>query len=206
MHKGKLFVISGPSGSGKTTIVKKVVSLLSDVQFSVSCTTRSKRYDEIEGSDYIYISEGKFRDMVANGEFLEWAEVYGNLYGTPISDITEANATGKDVIMDIDVKGAAQVKKNYSSSVSIFIVPSSMDELRNRLLKRKNESDINIEKRLKTAREEVARIGNYDYIIINEDIDESADSLISIIKAERLKREVVIDYVYKHFDVFGREE
>ncbi len=206
MRKGKLFVISGPSGSGKTTIVKKVVGQLKDIQFSVSCTTRSKRDDEVEGDDYRFISETRFRNMVKNGKFLEWAEVYDNLYGTPLSDVTDANSRGRDVILDIDVKGAGQVKNNYGNAVFIFVLPSGMGELKKRLLKRKNENDINIDKRLKTAWQEVARIVNYDYIIINKDIDKSTDNLISIIKAERLKREVAIDYVYKHFDLGKREE
>lgn len=201
MSKGKLFVISGPSGSGKTTIVKNVVESLNKIDFSVSCTTRTRRYGEKEGRDYRFISEARFREMIEKGEFLEWAEVYGNLYGTPLSDILNSNMYGRDVILDIDVNGASEIKKNYDNSVFIFILPGSLDELKTRLLSRKNETDINIENRLTTAREEVAQIDNYDYIIINKDIDVSTDYLASIIKAERSRREIMIEYVHENFDL-----
>lgn len=203
MIKGKLFVISGPSGSGKTTIVKNVVKHLDNVDFSVSYTTRTRRENEVDGRDYKFISEPVFMDMVERGEFLEWENVYDNLYGTPLEDIKKSNDNGREVILDIDVKGAAQVRKNYKNAVFIFVLPTNMHELRSRLEKRKNETDIDIEMRLKNARDEVARIRNYDYIIINSNIDESTDKLASIIKAERCKKDTLIEYVYRSIDLFS---
>lgn len=199
MRKGKLFVISGPSGSGKTTIVRKVVEQVSDIDFAVSCTTRSRREGENEGIDYRYITREQFERMIENDEFVEWAEVYGNLYGTPVSDIVNATNEGKDILLDIDVQGASAVGKNYKNCVSVFIVPATMEELKDRLLKRKNESDINLDTRLNTARKEVAHIDNYDYIIINKDIEESVKSLTSIITAERMKKDEMIDLLYEKF-------
>jgi len=203
MNQGKLFVISGPSGSGKTTIVKKIVGIIKNLSFSVSCTTRAGRENEIDGVDYKFISVTEFQRMTAKSKFIEWSQVHGNLYGTPAKDIIEANKAGKDIILDIDVKGASEIKKNYNNSVFIFILPKSLEELRTRLAKRKNESNIDINTRIQTAKDEIAQIINYDYIIINSDIDESTDILASIIKSERHKRRNMIDYVYKNFDVFG---
>lgn len=203
MNQGKLFVISGPSGSGKTTIVKNIVGTLNNLSFSVSYTTRKKRENEKDGVDYRFVTEDEFRYMTANSKFIEWSQVHGNLYGTPAKEVIEANKSGRDIILDIDVKGASEIKKNYNNSVFIFIIPESLEVLKSRLVKRKNESSIDIDTRIHTAKHEIARIVNYDYIIINRDIDESTDILASIIKAERHKRQNMIDYVYKNYDIFG---
>lgn len=195
MNVGKLFVISGPSGSGKTTIVKATLGKVSNLLFSVSCTTRIRRQHEKEGVDYKFIDHDRFMQMIDRGEFLEWSEVHGKLYGTPETDIISMTERGYDVILDIDVKGASEIKKNFQNSVFIFILPESMEQLGERLRKRRSETNPDIDKRIETARNEIEQISNYDYIIINNDIDNSVDTIASIIKAERCRTQYVIDYV-----------
>jgi len=179
-----LFVISGPSGSGKSTLCKKVLSKVENLFFSVSHTTRQKRENEYEGKDYYFISEEQFKKMINNKEFVEWAIVHGNYYGTSRKEIEEKASKG-DVLLDIDVQGASQIKLKFKNAIFIFIMPPSYDELKNRITNRGNEDSASIEKRLRIAKEEIKCYKNYDYIIINDEVDKAVEELSSIIISER---------------------
>ena len=187
MRKSVLVVISGPSGVGKTTIIKALLSRRSDVIFSVSCTTRPKRPGEVHGRDYFFITEEEFRSMVERGEFLEWAQVHGYLYGTPRSFIEKAINEGKSVILDIDVQGAMKVMENFKDAVFIFVAPPSLEDLEKRLRKRKTESEESIRRRLKDARWELQFIDKFQYLIINKELDSAIEELDSIITAEKIR-------------------
>ncbi len=191
MREGILFIVSGPSGSGKTTLTKCVTQAIDNLRFSVSCTTRHPRPKEIDGVDYRFISKEQFEDMVRNGKFLERATVHGNLYGTPIEELERAKSLGIDLILDIDVQGARSIKNQYGSGVYIFITPSSVNVLKDRLVERK-EGMAEITKRLENALEEMEEMHHYDYIIINDSVDDAVENLASVIRAERCKRERVI--------------
>ncbi len=198
MRKGILFVVSGPSGVGKTSMIKSILSEIEDTVFSVSCTTRPKRPDEVDGEDYFFVSEEEFKKMIEKDEFLEWARVHGHLYGTPRKFVEDTVNKGKDVILDIDVQGALSVKKKAKDAVYIFIAPPSMEDLRKRLEKRKTEDKEAMERRLEDARWELQLIEEFDYLIINRDLKEAINDLKSIIRSERLRtvrqREVVERY------------
>src|SRR5713101_2122028 len=137
MREGIIFIVSGPSGSGKTTLTKRVTQAIDNLRFSVSCTTRSPRPEEIDGVDYRFISKEQFEDMVRNGKFVEWATVHGNLYGTPIEELERAKSSGIDLILDIDAQGTRSIKDKYGSGVYIFVTPSSIGVLKGRLVERK---------------------------------------------------------------------
>ncbi|WP_457568926.1 guanylate kinase [Desulfurobacterium sp.] len=183
--KGLLIVISAPSGTGKTTLVNLLMKAFPKMEFSVSCTTRKPRPGEVDGKDYYFISLEEFEKKIENNELLEWAEVYGNFYGTPKDKVIEALNEGKDILLDIDTQGALQVKKNYPDAVLIFILPPSLKELERRLRSRGTEDEETIEKRLLIARRELSLATKYDYIIINDQIEEAFDKLKSIVTAER---------------------
>ncbi|RUM88612.1 MAG: guanylate kinase, partial [Thermovibrio sp.] len=155
--KGLLIVISAPSGTGKTTLVHMLLKEFPDLEFSVSYTTRPPRPGEVDGRDYHFVDRKTFERMIEEGDFLEWAEVYGNLYGTSRTQVLKALNEGKDVILDIDTQGALQVKKNFPEAVLIFILPPSLKELERRLRNRGTDDEETIERRLKTAREEIRR-------------------------------------------------
>ena len=189
MSKGILFVLSSPSGGGKTTILKKVMADLPGLVFSVSHTTRSPRHGEEDGRDYHFVSREAFasiRSQAPSG-FLEWAEVHGNLYGTSRKEVAKQIDAGNDVILDIDVQGALQVKEN-GDPVLIFIAPPSLEVLENRLRSRGTESEENIQLRLENARKELAFCDRYNYLIINDLLPDAVDSIRSIIVAERCRR------------------
>lgn len=187
--KGKLFIISGPSGSGKTTLGNHAVKNIENLKFSVSCTTRPIRKDETNGVDYIFIRENEFQDMVKCGKFAEWAEVHGNLYGTPVKNINDANKDGIDVLLDIDVQGAEQLKEKFPEAVFIFVVPPSIEVLQKRLLKRNSEKRNDIDLRLNKVKYEIAKSKGYDYIIINDDMKKAAKTIESIILFEKRSSE-----------------
>lgn len=189
MSDGILLVISSPSGGGKTTILKKVMADLPGMAFSVSHTTREPRTGETDGRDYHFVSRDAFREIVSRhpSGFLEWAEVHGNLYGTGRDEVERQLAAGNDIILDIDVQGAMQVRAE-SAPVLVFIAPPSLAELENRLRKRATDSDGTIALRLENARTELGCIDQYDYLIINDRLEEAIDSLRSIIIAERSRR------------------
>lgn len=183
--KGKLFIISGPSGSGKTTLGSHAVKNIGNLKFSVSCTTRPIRKDETDGVDYIFIRENEFQNMIKCGKFAEWAEVHGNLYGTPVKNINDANEDGIDVLLDIDVQGAEQLKNKFPEAVFIFVVPPSIEVLQKRLVKRNSEKQNDIDLRLNKVKYEIAKSKGYDYIIINDDMEKAAGTIESIILFER---------------------
>jgi len=187
MRKGILFVVSGPSGVGKTSMIKSIISEMEDAVFSVSCTTRPKRPGEVDGEDYFFVSEEEFKKMIEEDAFLEWARVHGYLYGTPKKFVEDTVNKGKDVILDIDVQGALSVKKKVEDAVYIFIAPPSMEDLRERLEKRKTEDKEAMERRLEDARWELQLIEEFDYLIINRDLVEAINDLKSIMRSERLK-------------------
>ncbi len=187
MRKGILFVVSGPSGVGKTSMIKSIISEMEDAVFSVSCTTRPKRPGEVDGEDYFFVSEEEFKKMIEEDAFLEWARVHGYLYGTPKKFVEDTVNKGKDVILDIDVQGALSVKKKAEDAVYIFIAPPSIEDLRERLEKRKTEDREAMERRLEDARWELQLIEEFDYLIINRDLVEAINDLKSIMRSERLK-------------------
>ncbi len=188
MNNGILFVLSAPSGGGKSTILKRVMADLPGLVFSVSHTTRPPRPGEEDGRDYHFVSLHDFLDIRSSGEsgFLEWAEVHGNLYGTSRKEVERHLGSGLDVILDIDVQGARQVQENFSP-VSIFIAPPSIEELESRLRKRGTENEKDLEVRLENAKKELSCSGRYDYLIVNDELQEAVDSLRSIIIAERCR-------------------
>ena len=188
MIRGSLFIISAPSGTGKTTILKKIMSAMPGLAFSVSHTTRAPRAGERDGVDYHFVDRESFLAMRDRGLFLEWAEVHGNLYGTSLEAIDANLAAGTDIILDIDVQGARQIReKRNHHAVFLFIVPPSLEELEKRLSGRNTDATETIKLRLANARKELADVGRYDYVIVNDTVDEAVDMLRSIIIAERCK-------------------
>ncbi len=186
-RRGILFIISAPSGTGKTTLCKQLTANLSDLWHSVSYTTRKPRPGEEHGREYYFIDEQPFQEMVERNEFVEWARVYGNLYGTPWKSLTEKIDQGIDVLLEIDVQGAMQVKKRFEDSVSIFILPPSIAVLRSRLQTRASDSPEEIQRRLQKVKEEVWSYREYAYIVRNDDLTRSLRDLESIFWSERLK-------------------
>jgi guanylate kinase len=189
MANGTIFIISAPSGTGKTTILKKVISELENVAFSISHTTRLPRPEEEEGDDYFFVDRPAFETMQKADVFLEWAEVHGNFYGTSRQAVEKSLANGRDIILDIDIQGAHQVREKIGpEAVFVFIVPPSLAELENRLRKRGTDTDSVIEVRLQNARRELADMERYDYVIMNDVVGEAVQVLRSIIIAERSRK------------------
>lgn len=184
---GLVIVISAPSGTGKTTICKHLLENFTQIKHSVSYTTRQPRLNEIEGESYHFISEKKFNEMVENNEFVEWAKVHGNYYGTSRRCLDKIIEEKYDAILDLDVQGGINIKKKCKKAVLIFIIPPSMNELRNRLQERNTEEIEHLEERLKCAREEVGYIFKYRYYLVNHNIEETVNNLKAIIIAERHK-------------------
>lgn len=185
--KGSLFVISAPSGAGKTTLCQKLREVIPDIKFSVSFTTRKPRPGEIDGIHYTFVDEDEFRAMIADGEFVEWAQVHGNFYGTSKKRIEDMINEGFDVVLDIDVQGGRQIREHFPDSVLIFVLPPSMDELRKRLTGRMSDAEDVIKKRLKNAIDEIKEYKNYDYVIINDVFDDALEEIVAIIIAERVR-------------------
>jgi len=187
-NKGLLIVISGPSAVGKGTICKELFKRnIENLELSVSATTRKPRPNEINGVNYHFIDEETFRKMVDHGEFLEYAQVYDNYYGTPKKYVIEKINQGKDVILEIDIQGAKQVRENYKDGIFIFIMPPSIKELKSRILKRGTEAQKDIEKRMKCAYEEIEQAKYYDYIVINDDLQNAVEKIYCIIQAEKCR-------------------
>ena len=184
-RRGTRFVVSAPSGAGKTTLCYEMRARLPDLAYSISCTTRAPRAGERDGVDFRFVSEARFRTMLDRGQFAEWATVHGNLYGTPAGPLEAALGDGKDVLLDIDTQGAAQLRARYPEAVLVFIVAPSMADLEQRLRERRSDAEQEIERRLQRARDEVKLWRRYDYLIVNRDVKEAMEQLASIIQAER---------------------
>jgi guanylate kinase len=180
--RGHLFIISGPSGAGKSTILRATLKKRPQLRYSISFTTRAPRDDEEDGVDYYFVSESVFRRKIDEGEFAEWAEVHGHLYGTSATYVEEILVQGLDMLLDIDVQGAERLSKKYPEAISVFIAPPSMEELEKRLLKRGVDSPENAALRLKNARTEVAQAHHYDHVLINDDLAETVSALESLIE------------------------
>ena len=189
MSKGGVFVVSGPSGSGKDTVLKGLFAENPDILFSISSITRAMRPGEKEGEKYNFISRECFEDMIKNDLLLEHNVFVGNYYGTPRIPVEKAVSEGRDIIIEVDVNGAAQIRKKLPEAVTVFIMPPSFEELKRRLVGRGTESEELIEKRLRSALDEIRRAEEYDYIIVNDDAAAASQSLMSVIKACRLKTE-----------------
>lgn len=182
MNKGKLIVISGPSGAGKGTVIKQVLRRKDNVALSVSCTTRAPRPGEQEGVDYYYVSKEKFAQMIEKDGFLEYESFFDNSYGTPEEPVRKQLAQGINVILEIDVKGGMNIKKKVPEAELIFIAPPSMEILRSRLVGRKTETPDQIEKRTKRAFEEMQYQEQYDYVVVNDDLQQAVQQVIDIIE------------------------
>jgi guanylate kinase len=189
-RRGLMFVMSSPSGAGKTTLTRLLVQKEANIELSISVTTRPRRQSEVEGVHYYFVTRPQFEKMRDSGELLEWAEVHGNYYGTPAKPVEKALAKGRDVLFDIDYQGTRQLYKRAASDVvSIFILPPSIAEMKKRIRRRATEDDATLKKRLATAKHEVPRWVEYDYVIINDDLDEAFADIHSILQAERMKRQ-----------------
>lgn len=187
--KGLVFILSAPSGTGKTTLVRKVMEQLPGLRFSVSFTTRPPRSNEQEGEDYHFVSPSVFQEMVKRDEFLEWAEVLGNCYGTPKIDLRSLELEGVDLILDIDTQGAKRVREKMDSAISIYLLPPSMDALQERLIKRGLDSPEMIQFRLSHAKKDMEEAHGYQYILVNDKIEETVERLKAIIIEERSRKE-----------------
>jgi len=188
-NKGLMLVLSSPSGAGKSSICKSLLSLDDNLNLSISTTTREKRPNEKEGSDYFFVSEDRFDELLTSNYFIEYAKVFGNLYGTEKKIVEENINQGKDVLFDIDWQGAQQLREKMGEDVvSVFILPPSKKELENRLKIRGQDSDIVVKKRMNEASSEITHWAEYDYVIINEDLNNSVSSVLDILRAERMKR------------------
>lgn len=197
-----VFIISAPSGSGKSTLTRQLLERVPGLRFSVSYTTRPPRGDERNGHEYFFISREEFERRVAKGEFLEHAEVFGNYYGTHASELDRAAAENVDLVLDIDVQGARQLKEKISGAVSIFILAPSRQILEQRLRARSQDSDQVIERRLRDAAAEIRNYKNYDYVLVNSDVTSSVDTLVSIVKATRSRRDRMEEFIRPILDTF----
>ncbi len=186
-EKGKVFIVSGPSGSGKSTVLREVFSRRDHIWFSVSATTRAPRPGEEEGVDYFFMDRDRFEKMIRDGQFLEHAQFVGNYYGTPAGPVMEHLEAGDDVVLDIEIVGAAQVREKLPEAVSVFIQPPSMEELEHRLRKRSTETEEKIIGRLERARREFAERDKYDHVVINDDFVRAAGEFIEIMDREKAK-------------------
>ena len=197
-----VFIISAPSGSGKTTLVSRLLASVPGLLFSVSYTTRQPRGHEVGGHSYRFVSRQDFEGMIARGEFLEWAEVFGNYYGTHRGILEEAQAQGKDLVLDIDVQGARQLRSRIPEAVSVFILAPSRQILEQRLRARGEDREDVIERRLRDAAEEIRNYQQYDYVLINRDLDDSEATLNAIVRAERVRRTRIEEEIRPILDTF----
>ena len=202
---GNLFIISAPSGAGKTSLVNALLVSNQQIDVSVSYTTRSPRPGEVDGKDYHFVNRETFLTMAKHGDFLESAEVYGNLYGTSQSWIEAETLGGRDILLEIDWQGAAQVRQKFPDSISIFILPPSLQALETRLKARGQDSDSVIAQRLQAAQDDIAHVSEFDYVIINDELDLALQQLCAIVLAAGLRRDrqlsrqqTLIHQLYKH--------
>jgi guanylate kinase len=197
-----VFIISAPSGSGKSTLVSRLMANVPGLMFSISYTTRKPRGAEAEGHNYHYIARADFEAMIVTGEFLEWAEVFGNYYGTHHGVLQEARALGLDLVLDIDVQGARQLQCRIPEAVTIFILPPSRAILEQRLRARGEDREDVIQRRLRDAAGEISNYSAYDYVVINRDLNESDDLLCAIVRAERARRTRIEDRIEPILETF----
>lgn len=199
---GILFVVSSPSGGGKGTLIQRVLDVMPDLSYSVSYTTRAPRNGEVNGREYFFVDRKRFEEMVAADEFLEWANVHGHLYGTARRQVQDEVAQGRDIVLEVDVQGAESVKRLGLDSVSIFILPPSLQTLRARLVARGTDSPEELRVRLANAPAELKQYRNFDYVIFNDQVDRAAAQLAAVVSAERARRsrqEPLINEVMNNF-------
>ncbi len=199
--QGQVFVITAPSGTGKTTIINIVRKNVREVGYSISYTTRKPREGEINGLHYFFVDRADFEKMIEAHEFSEWAVVYDQLYGTSISSINKELSSGKDVLMDLDIQGAKEIKRRFPESISIFILPPSMEILKERVKKRSANDKIDIELRMKKAVVEIQRCPDYDFIIVNDDLNQAVREIEAIIIAQRALKKRRFPLVKKLFPI-----
>lgn len=197
MSKGRLFIISGPSGSGKDSVMKKVFERLPDLAFSISSITRPMRPGEVEGEKYNFISRERFVEMIDNDELLEHNVFVGNYYGTPKAPVLKCIEQGRDMLIEVDVNGAEQICSKMPEAVSIFIMPPSLEELKSRLSGRGTDDADIIEQRLNEALREIACAKDYDYIVVNDNLDTAADDFVSIMMVDKFKTDRNIELINK---------
>ena len=197
-----VFIISAPSGSGKSTLVSRLMAHVTGLMFSISYTTRKPRGAEVEGQNYRYIARADFEKMIGNGEFLEWAEVFGNYYGTHRGVLEQAHTRGLDLVLDIDVQGARQLQCRIPGAVTIFILPPSRAILEQRLRARGEDREDVIQRRLHDAAGEIGNYRAYDYVVINRDLDESNEILSAIVRGERARRTRIEDQIEPILETF----
>lgn len=195
--RGLLIILSGPSGAGKGTVLKNALEKNSNLKCSVSVTTRSPRPGEIDGVNYFFKTKEEFKRMMVNNEFLEFQEVYGNFYGTPLSYVEQLRDQGVDVILEIDVKGALSVKERIDDAVMIFLTPKNKQTLAERLIGRATEDEASLQTRLAAAETEIMQSKLYDYLIINEIVEVCANDILNIVRAEKCKVQRNVDFVNK---------
>ncbi|GGP28246.1 guanylate kinase [Silvimonas amylolytica] len=189
MAKGTIFVVTAPSGAGKTTLVAALLAADQQIQLSISFTSRTPRAGEVNGKDYHFVDRATFEGMVQAGEFVEWAEVYGNYYGTSRKWLESVIDDGRDILLEIDWQGAQQVKRLFPESVGVFVLPPSINTLEQRLRARGKDPEDIIQRRMSKAREEMGHVSEAQYVIINEHIDDAVRDIISVVRAERLRGE-----------------
>lgn len=205
--RGLLFVVSAPSGTGKTTVVERLVQVVPDLGLSRSYTSRAMRTGEKDGVDYNFITREQFEAMIAADAFLEWADVFGNLYGTGKAETERELAAGRDLVLVIDVQGARQVRSHGANAIGIFVLPPSFEALERRLRGRSKDSEEAIRKRLATARREIRAVAEYEYVIVNDELDACVDRLRSIVLAERARPRVMAPAVTRIVGSFtGKEQ
>ena len=186
-QSGILFVVSSPSGGGKGTLIQRVLSRLQNLSYSVSYTTRKPRNGEVNGREYFFVTREQFSQMAERGDFLEWATVHSHLYGTSRSQVARDVSLGRDIVLEVDVQGAASIRNLIQEAVSVFILPPSLDVLRERLVARGTDSAEELGVRLRNAPEELKAYKTFDYVIVNDDVEQAAAKLMAIIEAERLR-------------------
>lgn len=199
IHKGLLIIVSGPSGAGKGTICKELINRDDSIVVSVSATTRKPRNGELDGSSYHFLDRAHFESLIKEDGFLEHACVYDNYYGTPKNFVVEQITTGKNVLLEIDIQGALQVKKKYPEGIFVFVLPPSMQTLKERIVGRGSETPESLEKRLSSAYSEIELIKNYDYFIVNDTVSHATDILQAIITAEKCRVNAGIEGIVRRF-------
>jgi len=202
-RKNNVFLISAPSGAGKTSLIQLLLAKLPSLFFSVSHTTRPPRPGEQDGVEYFFISHGRFEEMIESNQFLEWALVHGHYYGTSRDMLHRAEEMGRDLLLDVDIQGHQQVRKLLDGVISIFIMPPSYEALRERLMARRKDSQEQIDQRMETATKEIRHYAEYDYIVINDNLETAFDNLIAIVKSQQSRRESLDERIRTILRSFG---